>query len=107
MYYEGIHNPLIILPYVMPKAEPIWHIFAIRCQRRDELAAFLTEYGIGTNKHYPIPIHLQPCYRDLNIPKDKLPIAVEISATELSLPMYYGMTDEQIRHVINCVNQFV
>lgn len=106
MYLEGINNPAIILPYVIPETEPVWHVFAIRCSRRDELAAFLDERGIVTNKHYPIPIHLQQCYHDLGLLEGSLPIAEEISATELSLPMYYGMTDEQINYVIDCVNQF-
>ena len=106
-YLEGITNPQIILPYVSPDCEPVWHLFAVRCQKRDALAAFLAERGIGTNKHYPIPMHLQECYKDLGIAQGELPIAEEISATELSLPMYYGMTDEEIRYVIDCVNEFV
>lgn len=105
-YLEGITNPQIILPYVMPECEPVWHLFAIRCQRRDELAKFLEEKGIGTNKHYPIPMHMQECYKDLGIAEGALPIAEEISATELSLPMYYGMTDAEIQYVIDCVNDF-
>ena len=105
-YLEGITNPQIILPYVPDYAEPVWHLFAIRTQRRDELAAYLAEKGIGTNKHYPIPMHLQECYRDLNIPQGSLPIAEEISATELSLPMYYGMTQAEIDYVIEAVNAF-
>ena len=105
-YLEGITNPQIILPYVMPECEHVWHLFAIRCEKRDELQAYLTERGIGTNKHYPIPMHLQECYKDLGIAEGELPIAEEISATELSLPMYYGMTDEEIRYVIDCVNEF-
>lgn len=105
-YLEGITNPQIILPYVMPECEHVWHLFAIRCEKRDELQAYLTERGIGTNKHYPIPMHLQECYKDLGIAEGELPIAEEISATELSLPMYYGMTDEEIRDVIDCVNEF-
>lgn len=106
MYLEGIRNPEIILPYVPGYAQPVWHIFGIRCQRRDELESYLNERGIGTNKHYPIPMHLQECYRDLGFHKGDFPIAEEISATELSLPMYYGMTDEQIQHVIACINEF-
>jgi len=66
----------------------------------------LNEKEIMTNKHYPIPMHLQECYKDLNILKGSLPIAEEISETELSLPMYYGMTDEQIQFVIDCINKF-
>lgn len=105
-YLAGIQNPEIILPYVAEDCLPVWHIFAIRCKKRDELAAFLAERGIGTNKHYPIPMHLQECYRDLGIGAGELPIAEEISATELSLPMYYGMTDQQIGYVIDCINDF-
>ena len=105
-YLAGIHNPAIILPYVPEYAEPVWHVFAVRTEKRDELAQFLADRGIGTNKHYPIPMHLQDCYADLNIPKGALPIAEEISATELSLPMYYGMTDEEINYVIDAINNF-
>ena len=106
MYLDGMQNDQIILPYVMPEAVPVWHIFCIRCERRDELAAYLAEKGIATNKHYPIPMHLQPCYADLGIKEGELPIAEEISRTELSLPMYYGMTDEQIHYVIDAINAF-
>ncbi len=105
-YLEGITNPNIILPYVLPGTEPVWHIFAVRCEKRDALAAFLAEKGIITNQHYPIPMHLQGCYADLGIPKGALPIAEEISATELSLPMYYGMTEDEIGYVIDAVNAF-
>lgn len=105
-YLEGINNPAIELPYVPENVVPVWHIFAVRCQNRDALAAFLEERGIGTNKHYPIPMHLQPCYADLNIPEGALPIAEEISRTQLSIPMYYGMTDQEIDHVIDALNAF-
>ena len=105
-YLAGIHNPDIILPFVPEYAQPVWHLFAVRTQRRDDLAGYLADKGIGTNKHYPIPMHLQECYRDLNIPEGSLPIAEEISATELSLPMYYGMTSEEIDYVIDSVNRF-
>lgn len=105
-YSEGITNPEIILPFVIEGAVPVWHIYGIRCQRRDELEKHLNENGIGTNKHYPIPMHLQKCYEDLGFKRGDFPIAEEISATELSLPMYYGMTEEQISYVIDCVNKF-
>lgn len=105
-YLEGIQNDKIILPYVPEYALPVWHLFAVRCSDRDALADYLAEKGIGTNKHYPIPMHLQDCYADLGIKKGSLPIAEAISATELSLPMYYGMTEEEIDHVIRAVNMF-
>ena len=106
MYTEGITNPKITVPYVIPDCVPVWHIYGIRCAQRDALEKHLNQKGIGTNKHYPIPIHLQECYKDLNIPKGALPIAEEISSTELSIPMYYGMTDKEIRYVIDAINEF-
>lgn len=106
MYLEGIKNPEVILPYVLPDTKPVWHIFAVRCKYRDQLEKYLNSNGIGTVKHYPIPIHMQECYADLGIKKGDLPIAEEISATELSLPMYYGMEDGQIKYIIDVINQF-
>ena len=105
-YFAGITNPAVTLPTVMPGCEHVFHIFAVRCKNRDALEKHLNERGIGTNKHYPTPIHLQGAYKELGIPAGALPLAEEISATELSLPMYYGMTDEQVTAVIDAVNSF-
>ena len=105
-YMNEINNPKIVLPYVMDDVEHVWHIFAIRSEFRDELAVYLEECGIGVNKHYPIPIHRQEAYSDLGIELGELPIAEEISRTQLSLPMYYGMTEEQIKYVIDKINEF-
>lgn len=105
-YIEGIKNPEIILPFVPDYAEPVWHIFGIRCRKRMELEKYLNNAGIGTNKHYPIPMHLQECYKNLGWKKGDYPIAEEISNTELSIPMYYGMTDEEIQYVVDTVNDF-
>ena len=105
-YIDGIKNEEVILPYIPEYANPVWHIFGIRCKRRDELEKFLNDAGIGTNKHYPIPMHLQECYKDLGFKEGDVPIAEEISATELSIPMYYGMTDEEVQYVIDKVNEF-
>lgn len=105
-YMQGITNKKIVLPTVIDDVEPVWHIFAVRTQKRDELAEYLADLGISTNKHYPIPMHLQKCYADMNIKEGELPIAEEISATELSIPMYYGMTDQEIDYVIDAINRF-
>ena len=105
-YLNGIENTEIVLPYVPGYAEPVWHIFGIRCDRRNELEKYLNEADIGTNKHYPIPMHLQECYRNLGYIKGDYPIAEKISETELSIPMYYGMTDEEVQYVIDRINCF-
>lgn len=105
-YITGIKNPEIILPYVPENMVPVWHIFGVRCRRRRELESYLNEKGIGTNKHYPIPVHLQECYKSLGYKVGDYPIAEEISETELSLPMYYGMSKEEIQYVIDMINEF-
>ena len=105
-FTKGIKNPKVVTPYVLLDCVPVWHIYGIRCAERDALEKYLNEKGIGTNKHYPIPMHLQECYKDLNIPKGALSIAEEISSTELSIPMFYGMTDEEIQYIIDTVNSF-
>lgn len=106
-YFAGITNPLVKLPFRSDDVfEHIYHVFVIRCKERDKLEAYLNSKGIGTVKHYPIPIHRQLAYQDLGISEGELPIAEEISRTVLSLPMYYGMTDEEIQYVIDAVNKF-
>ena len=104
-YLNGINHPEIILPYVPEYAEPVWHVFAVRCKRRNALEQYLNDKGISTNKHYPIPIHKQDCYCEYaNL---DLPIATEISETELSLPMYYGMKNDEIECIIDTINSFI
>lgn len=106
LYRAGMNNPLVILPEEAPDCKHVYHVFAVRCRERDALAEHLAVWGIGTNRHYPIPLHLQGAYAELNIPEGALPLAEEISATQLSLPMYYGMTEKQIQVVIDAVNSF-
>ena len=105
-YLSEIRNPKVVLPRVGEDFLPVWHIFGIRCSERDALEKHLNDNGISTNKHYPIPMHLQECYKDLGFEEGAFPVAEEISKTELSIPMYYGMTDEEIGYVIDIINEF-
>lgn len=107
MYLDKINNPLITLPLESTdEYMHIYHVFVIRCKERDRLEKYLNDNGIGTVKHYPIPMHMQEAYKDLNIPEGSLPIAEEISKTVLSIPMYYGMTDDEINYVVDTINIF-
>lgn len=105
-YCEGIKNSKIILPKVINEVKPVWHIFAVRTENRNELADYLNEAGVSTNKHYPISINNQLCYQDMKDRWGACPLAEEISRTELSLPMYYGMTQEQVDYVIDKINAY-
>ena len=103
-YLNEITNPEVVLPTVVDSMVPVWHIFGLRCKNRTALEKHLNDKGIGTNKHYPIPIHMQDCYKDLGYKKGDFPVAEKISMTELSIPMYYGMTDDEIGYVIDAIN---
>lgn len=105
-YLAEIDNPEVVLPKVAEDCTHVYHIFAIRTDARESLEKYLNDNGIGTNKHYPIPMHLQEAYADLNIAEGALPLAEEISSTQLSIPMYYGMTDDEISYVIEKINNW-
>jgi dTDP-4-amino-4,6-dideoxygalactose transaminase len=83
-YLEALAGvPDLVLPSVLPDSEPVWHLFVVRHPRRDALAAWLAAHGIGTLIHYPTPPHRSPAYRL----DRRFPIAEQLAATVLSLPM--------------------
>ncbi len=107
-YIEGIDNEKIRLPGGDKYCQEnhVFHIFPILCKSRDDLRAFLMQKGIETNIHYPIPIPRQGAYEDQSWDMSKYPVTEMICAQELSLPLYPGMTDEEIKYVIDCVNEY-
>lgn len=106
-YMAGINNPLIHLPKVRPGADSSWHQFVIHTEKRNELMTYLKEeYEIGTIIHYPIPPHLSEAYQYLGKKKGDYPIAEKYADEVLSLPMYNGMTEEEIDTVIEAINKF-
>lgn len=100
-YIELINNRYISVPKVEGS---VYHIFPIFCETRDCLKQYLESKGIMTIIHYPTPMHLQGAY--IEYCEMKLPIAEQISRTQLSLPLYPGMTDVEIDYVIKCVNGY-
>ena len=105
-YLSEIKNPLIRMPKIRPGADSTWHQFVIHCDRRDELKEYLEKRDIGTLIHYPIPPHLSEAYEYLGKKRGDYPINEKYADEVLSLPMYNGMTAEEIQTVIDAVNQF-
>lgn len=103
-YIDNIRNPQITLPDVSDRDAHVFHIFPVRCGRRDDLQRYLTEKGVQTIIHYPIPPHKQECYKEWN--DLSLPITERIHREELSLPMSPVMTDDDIRGVVEAINDF-
>lgn len=105
-YLKELNNKYIALPKIREGADHIWHQFVIRTDRRDELALYLKEKGIGSIIHYPIPPHLSEAYQYLNIPKGSLPITEKYADSVLSIPLYNGMTNDEQEYVIRAINEF-
>jgi len=103
-YLEGIDNKAIILPTKEHDSAHVWHVFVIRCERRDELQKYLADNGIQTLIHYPVPPHQQPAYKEWN--ELSYPISESIHAEVLSLPIGPTMTMEDVNIVIQICNEF-
>ena len=104
LYYEGIKNPAVILPETKDFASNVFHVFPVLTEKRDELQQYLKSKEIGTVIHYPIPPHKQKCYKDWN--NLSFPITERIHNSELSLPMGPAITEEQVRYVIDAINEW-
>jgi dTDP-4-amino-4,6-dideoxygalactose transaminase len=99
----------IITPEIPRGGRHVFYCYAIRVPggRRDALRAFLTERGIGTQIHYPVPIHMQEAAQFLGYRKGDLPVTEKVAGEVLSLPMYAELTDPQIDRVASSVTEFM
>ena len=110
-YCREITNPKVVLPVGDVRRETedgglgnVWHVYPVRVERRDEFQAYLTEKGIQTVIHYPIPPHRQPAYTEWH--GLKLPITEKIHETIISLPISPVMTDGEVGEVAAAVNSW-
>lgn len=105
-YLEGIDNPLIRLPVISQEADCVWHQFVIRCDRRDELMEYMAANGVGSIIHYPIPPHLSEAYEYLGFHRGDFPVTERLADTVVSIPIYNGMTDDEIKRVVEVLCAF-
>lgn len=96
----------LTLPTLADSCTSVYHIYQVRTSRRNELQNYLTENGIGTIIHYPVPPHLQEAYAELAYKKGDFPIAEKIAEQTLSLPLYPGMQNEDVFTVIETIKKF-
>jgi dTDP-4-amino-4,6-dideoxygalactose transaminase len=105
----------IKLPEEMSYAKHVYHLFVIQVlasakksgtSLRDELADYLKQNGIFTGLHYPIPLHLQTCFKDLGYKKGDFPVSETLADTCLSLPMYPELSDDKIEFVASKIKEF-
>lgn len=103
-YYDHLSGiPGIILPVRLPDAQNAYHLFPILSEWRDDLQLYLSDHGVKTVIHYPIPPHKQACYREWN--HLSFPLTEQIASQELSLPMSPTMTLEEVEEVVSVISQ--
>jgi dTDP-4-amino-4,6-dideoxygalactose transaminase len=96
----------VITPIEAEYAKHVYHIYAIRCKRRDELINFLSEKKVFCGIHYPVPLHLQDAYKSLGFGKGSFPVAESCVEEIVSLPMFSELTEEQIEKVVKEIKNF-
>lgn len=100
------NKPIFIpLPKRLPDANNVYHTFPVLCEKRDVLQAYLTDHGVQTLIHYPIPPHKQECYKEWN--HISLPITELIHQQELSLPICPVITIDEAEEVCKTINSFI
>lgn len=104
-YLEDLRETDLMLPGVCEGADPVWHLFVVRSNRRDELQRYLKSQGVNTLVHYPVPPHLQLAYKDASLP-GAYPIVEAIHREALSLPMGPHLTGEEAARVVEAVRYF-
>jgi dTDP-4-amino-4,6-dideoxygalactose transaminase len=108
VYLNGLKNILGIELFDLANgASSVFHLMVIKTQKRELLQSKLSERGIGTLIHYPIPPHLQKCYMSLGFSKGDFPLAESLATSTLSLPLFIGMNNNDINHIIKTLNQIL
>jgi len=105
-YDDALRDTCVTPPPVHEDCRHVYHQYTVRCPRRDALQAHLAAANIDSKIFYPIPLHLQPCFRDLGYHKGAFPVAERAADEVLSLPIFPEMTSQQQEHVIEAVRQF-
>ena len=102
-YTVGMAQSDVILPHVPDWAEPAWHLYVVRTSDREALQDRMTEAGIGTLIHYPIPPHMQKAYTNMEIMPEALPLARNLASEVLSLPMGPQLSLDQVQNIVNAL----
>ena len=98
LYLQRLEGVGIDLPFERPESKHAYHLFAVGLPHRDKVASEMRRRGVQTGVHYPLPVHLQPAYRDMGYGLGAFPVSEKMAPETLSLPLYPEMTNEQVEY---------
>lgn len=102
-YTKALQDSGLILPHVPDWAEPAWHLYVVRSAARDRMQTRLTEAGVGSLIHYPVPPHMQAAYAELGLAPDALPLARQLANEVISLPIGPHLEARQVARICDDV----
>jgi len=105
-YDKKFIGTVVEIPYISPDCVSIYNQYVICVPRRDELVAFLKEQNIGCEIYYPVPMHLQKCFKYLGYSEGDFPEAEKAAGEVMAIPIYPELTDEQMRYIIDSIQEF-
>jgi dTDP-4-amino-4,6-dideoxygalactose transaminase len=107
LYHDFLEGTGVVTPAETPGVESVWHLYVVLSEHRDTLRERLVSRGIGASIHYPIPIHLQPAYKDLGYKQGDFPVTEGLASRILSLPMFAELTSEQVQFIAETIREFM
>ncbi len=96
----------VVIPRILHDTLSVYHLYVIQVEKRDELADFLAKNGISTGVHYPIPLHLQPVYKDSGYKESDFPNSCSVAKMVLSIPIFPELSDEEVNYIVETISLY-
>ena len=96
----------IITPKINADVKTVWHQYAFRCERKDEMGNYLASKGVGSAAFYPVPLHLQKAFEYLGYKEGDLPVAEKLTKQTVCLPIFPELTKQELQYIIACIKEF-
>ncbi|MCI9416101.1 MAG: DegT/DnrJ/EryC1/StrS family aminotransferase [Eubacterium sp.] len=96
----------VITPQIKDKVTAVWHQYAFRCKKKDEMGNFLASKGVGSAAFYPVPLHLQKAFEYLGYQEGDLPVAEMLTKQTVCLPIFPELKEEELQYIVVCIKEF-
>lgn len=104
VYNEALQNSELVTPVTRDYVEPVYHMYVLQSENREEVLEKLKEAGVATGVYYPVPLHLQKCYKNLGYKEGDMPVSEYLSHRTFAIPVYPELSKEQVDYIISKIN---